>query len=130
MGPAKTPVTIEFGRFSVLPHRRELLAEGRPVALGARAFDMLMMLIDASGGVVSKDTLMDRVWSGRIVEENSLQHQISALRRAFGADQDMIRTVCPGAATSSPVRSARSRLGPMRRQLRGCRNRRPLHPAR
>ena len=93
MDPAKTPVTIEFGRFSVLPHRRELLAEGRPVALGARAFDMLMVLIDASGGVVSKDTLMDRVWSGRIVEENSLQHQISALRRAFGADRDMIRTV-------------------------------------
>jgi hypothetical protein len=43
MDPAKPPVTIGFCRFSVLSHRRELLAEERPVALGARAFDMLLV---------------------------------------------------------------------------------------
>jgi predicted ATPase/DNA-binding winged helix-turn-helix (wHTH) protein len=85
--------SVEFGRYTVEPHRRELLADGRPVKLGGRAFDLLMALIDASGAVVSKDVLLDRVWPGRIVEENRLQNQVSALRRAFGADQDLIRTV-------------------------------------
>src|ERR1700740_1044938 len=93
-GPRVAPPTaIGFGRFRVLPHRRELLAEGRPVELGGRAFDVLMALIEAGGAVVSKNTLMERVWPDRIVEENNLQIQISALRAAFGADRDLIRTV-------------------------------------
>jgi predicted ATPase/DNA-binding winged helix-turn-helix (wHTH) protein len=93
MDPAETPAAIEFGRFSVLPHRRELLAEGRPVEIGGRAFDILMTLIEASGAVVSKKTLMEHVWPNQIVEENSLQTQISALRRAFREDRDLIRTI-------------------------------------
>src|ERR1700693_3130353 len=93
MDPAPAPAAIEFGRFSVLPHRRELLAEGRPLELGGRAFDVLMVLIEASGAVVSKDALMNRVWPNRVIEENSLQAQISALRRAFGADRELIRTI-------------------------------------
>src|SRR6202163_3697310 len=93
MDPAPAPAAIEFSRFSVLPHRRELLAEGRPMELGGRAFDVLMALIEASGAVVSKDALMNHVWPDRIVEENTLQAQISALRRAFGADRDLIRTI-------------------------------------
>jgi predicted ATPase/DNA-binding winged helix-turn-helix (wHTH) protein len=93
MDPAQAPAAIEFGRFSVLLHRRELLAEGQALDLGGRAFDVLMVLIEASGAVVSKDALMNRVWPGRIVEENSLQAQISVLRRAFAADRDLIRTI-------------------------------------
>jgi len=38
-GPHEVPATIEFGRFKVVRHRRELLADGRPVELGGRAFD-------------------------------------------------------------------------------------------
>jgi predicted ATPase/DNA-binding winged helix-turn-helix (wHTH) protein len=93
MDPAQAPAAIEFGRFSILSHRRELLTEGQPLDLGGRAFDILMMLIEASGAVVSKDALMHRAWPDRIVEENSLQAQISALRRAFGAERDLIRTI-------------------------------------
>src|SRR5947208_1526573 len=88
-----TAAAIEFGRFRILPHRRELLAEGRPLDLGGRAFDVLMALIEASGAVVSKDALLKRVWPDRIVEENSLQAQIATLRRAFGAERDLIRTL-------------------------------------
>src|ERR1700757_2841479 len=82
-----------FGRFQVSPHRREFLADGQPVQIGGRAFDVLMALIDAQGSVVSKNALMGRVWPDRIVEENNLQIQISALRAAFGADRDLIRTI-------------------------------------
>src|SRR5258707_3025912 len=93
MDPAQAPAAIEFGRFRVLPHRREVLAEGRPLELGERAFDVLMVLIEAPGAVVSKDTLMERVWPNRSVEENRLQAQISALRKTFAADRDLIRTI-------------------------------------
>src|ERR1700726_3151111 len=93
MDPGDTPAAIDFRRFPVLPHRRELLAEGRPVELGGRAFDVLMALIEASGAVVDKNTLMNRVWPDRIVEDNSLQVQISALRKAFAADRGLIRTI-------------------------------------
>jgi DNA-binding winged helix-turn-helix (wHTH) protein len=54
-------VIVEFGRFRVVPHRRELLADGRPNKLGGRDFDALMALIDATGVVISKDELMSRV---------------------------------------------------------------------
>jgi len=94
MDPAsEAPASLAFGRFRVLPHRRELLADGRPIKLGGRAFDVLMALIEARGAVVGKDALMARVWPNRIVEENSLQAQISALRAAFGAERELIRTV-------------------------------------
>jgi DNA-binding winged helix-turn-helix (wHTH) protein len=92
---SEAAASIAFGRFLLSPDRRELLADGRPVKLGGRAFDVLMALLEARGGVVSKDALMERVWPDRIVEENNLQWQISALRAAFGADRDLIRTV-PG----------------------------------
>src|SRR5260370_12608283 len=85
--------SVSFGRFQVSRHRREFLADGRPVQIGGRAFDVLMALIDAQGSVVSKRALMERVWPDRIVEENNLQIQISALRAAFGADRHLIRTV-------------------------------------
>src|ERR1700744_6117511 len=93
MDTDETPKAIEFGRFRILPLSRELLVEGRPLDLGGRAFDLLMALIEAPGAVVSKDALMSRVWRDRIVEENNLQAQISALRRAFGTDRDLIRTI-------------------------------------
>jgi predicted ATPase/DNA-binding winged helix-turn-helix (wHTH) protein len=90
---SKASAAIEFGRFSILPHRRELRAEGRPVVLGGRAFDVLMALIEAPGAVVSKDALMARVWRNRIVEEGNLQCQISILRKAFAPNRDLIRTI-------------------------------------
>jgi predicted ATPase/DNA-binding winged helix-turn-helix (wHTH) protein len=88
-----TDELIEFGRFKLLPHRRELLADGRLLALKDRAFDVLMVLIEAQGAVVSKDALLESVWTGRVVEENSLHVQIAALRKSLGHDQDLIRTV-------------------------------------
>ena len=84
---------IEFGRFRLLRQRRELLADGVPLELGGRAFDVLIALIDAGGSVLSKDDLMRRVWAGRIVEENNLQVQIAALRKALAGDRDLVRTV-------------------------------------
>jgi predicted ATPase/DNA-binding winged helix-turn-helix (wHTH) protein len=93
MARPEDPVGIEFRRFKVVPHRRELLADGRPVELGGRAFDTLLALLDARGTILSKDALMSRVWPDRVVEENNLAAQISGLRKVLGADRHLIRTV-------------------------------------
>ncbi len=69
---------VEFGRFRLLPHRRELRADGVAVELGSRAFDILMVLIEARGALVSKDEFLSRVWPDTLVEENNLVVQISA----------------------------------------------------
>ena len=90
---AKGPVDVAFGRFLLLPHRRELLADGQATKVGARAFDVLMALIEARGGVVGKDALAARVWPGQIIQDTALQSQVSALRAALGADRDLIRTI-------------------------------------
>jgi predicted ATPase/DNA-binding winged helix-turn-helix (wHTH) protein len=84
---------LAFGRFRALTRQRQLLADGTPVELGSRAFDLLMVLLEARGALVTKDQLLNRVWPGTVVEENNIQVQISALRRVFGEDRNLILTV-------------------------------------
>lgn len=79
--------------FEVRPAQRRVLLQGAPIALGARAFDLLVTLIERRERVVSKDELMALVWPGPIVEENNLSVQISAVRKALG--HETIATV-PG----------------------------------
>ena len=83
---------IEFGRFRILLRRRRLLADGVPVELGTRAFDLLLVLLEADGALVTKSELLSRVWPGMVVSEENLKVQISALRKALGTERDFIRT--------------------------------------
>jgi predicted ATPase/DNA-binding winged helix-turn-helix (wHTH) protein len=83
----------QFGRFRLDPHRRELLAGGAPVAIGSRALDVLIALIEARGELATKDELMSRVWPGTVVEEHNLHFQISTLRKALGPDRGFIKTI-------------------------------------
>lgn len=82
-----------FGRCRVVPRRRELEHDGKVIEIGDRAFELLLTLVNARGSALSKDRLMALVWPGRIVEENTLESQISILRRALGDDRAAIRTV-------------------------------------
>jgi TolB-like protein/DNA-binding winged helix-turn-helix (wHTH) protein len=75
----------QFGRIEVRPAERAVLFDGEPVQIGTRAFDVLMMLIEHRERVVTQEELLDKVWSGLVVENNNLQVQISALRKAIGA---------------------------------------------
>src|ERR1700761_308579 len=105
---------IDFGRYRAFPNLRLLLREEQKVELGPRAFDVLCLLLQAGGAVVSKDDLITQVWAGVTVEENNLQAQISAIRRALGPDRDMISTefargyrlVVPGRATATSPQQA------------------------
>src|SRR5438132_10012985 len=85
--------TVRFGCFEVQPEAQQLLVNGVPAPLGARAFDVLLALIERRDRLVPKDELLDLVWPGLVVEENNLQVQISALRKILG--QEAIATI-PG----------------------------------
>lgn len=74
---------VSIGRFRLDLARRALSRDGTPVPLGSRALEILCVLAGAKGEVVSKDELMDRVWPGSVVEENTIQVHISALRKAL-----------------------------------------------
>ncbi|MGN4225151.1 winged helix-turn-helix domain-containing protein, partial [Burkholderia gladioli] len=95
--PADTPGgrTIAFSRFWLLRDAGLLIADGEIVAIGARPLAILILLIDANGRAVPVATLRDAVWPGLEVDTNTVQSQISALRRALGDDRDLIETV-PG----------------------------------
>jgi DNA-binding winged helix-turn-helix (wHTH) protein len=78
---------VSFGVFELFPPRRLLLKAGRPLPLGSRAFDILNVLIERAGEIVSKDELISRVWPETFVEETNLRVHIAALRKVLFDDQ-------------------------------------------
>ena len=88
----RAEASIEFGRFCILLRRRRLLANDVPVELGSRAFDLLLVLLEADGALVTKEELFNRVWPSIVVSEENLKVQIARLRKALGADRNLIRT--------------------------------------
>jgi len=85
------PDVFAFGPFQLLAARRELLAHGVPVTLGQRAFEILLMLVNRHGQLVTKDELMAEVWPGVVVEENNIQVHVSALRKVLATAGDSER---------------------------------------
>ena len=77
---------VLFGRFELRMAERALLADGQPLSLGSRAYDVLLALVAHRDRVVSKAELLDQAWPGLVVEENNLTVQISALRKVLGPD--------------------------------------------
>src|SRR3982750_194612 len=80
----KQPVrAYTFGNLLLDLREGLLLCEGEPVPLTPKAFETLVMLVENSGHVLSKDELMRKVWPDSFVEENNLSQNISQLRRAL-----------------------------------------------
>ena len=107
---------FRFGRFELCPQPRQLLVDGQPAALGARAFDVLHALIERRERLVTKNELLDIAWRGLVVEENNLQVQISSLRKLLGPQA--IATI-PGrgyrfaAALDGPAEGSRNAAAPL-----------------
>jgi adenylate cyclase len=74
-----------FGEFELRPDERRLARAGQPIALGARAFDLLCHLVEYRDRVVGKGELLDQVWPGLVVEEANLTVHVSTLRKVLGA---------------------------------------------
>lgn len=76
-----------FGPFRLIPRKQLLLEGGEPVKLGARALDLLRVLVERPGELVSKQELIASVWPDTCVEESNLKVQIATLRRALKEDR-------------------------------------------
>src|SRR4051812_8876170 len=84
---------LSFGPFNLFVSERLLTKEAVPVELGARALDILIVLISTPNEVVSKKDLMSRVWPDVTVEEGSLRFHMASLRKALGDGKDGARYI-------------------------------------
>jgi len=93
-GQDRRPV-YKFGAWEIDLARREMRLNGIQAEVGSRAFEIIETLVQSAGELVDKYDLMNRVWPGAVVEENTLQAQISAIRKALGPDRGLLKT-CAG----------------------------------
>ncbi|KXK02872.1 MAG: CadC family transcriptional regulator [Acidobacteria bacterium OLB17] len=85
-----------FGKFSLDPVKCVLWHDGKPVDLPLKQVELLAVLTENSGEVVTKAELLDRVWQDSFVEESNLSRHIYLLRKMFkehGEEETLIKTV-------------------------------------
>src|SRR3712207_5259662 len=113
---AQTREALSFGPFSLVVDERLLTRNGAPVALGARALDLLVALVSRPNEAVAKRDLIARVWPDATVDEGSLRFHVAGLRKALGDGVDGARYIATlagrGYCCVAPVpRSAASHVG-------------------
>ena len=73
-----------FDEFELDLAKRRLMRGGEVVALKPKVFDLLAVLVENNGELLTKDDIFRRVWGDQFVEETNLTVSISAIRRALG----------------------------------------------
>jgi len=89
----QTKTSYEFGPFRVDGRERRLLRNGELVPLTPKVFDILLVFVQNSGHVLSKDEVMKLVWPNTAVEEGNLARNVSTLRKALGESPNSYRYV-------------------------------------
>jgi TolB-like protein/Tfp pilus assembly protein PilF len=84
---------LEFGTFTLDTGERVLRRGGKPVPLTPKTFDILLVLVQQSGRVLTKQEIMERVWPDAVVEESNLARQVSTLRKILGQAGQQIETI-------------------------------------
>lgn len=121
-----------FEQFEIDPTRRQLLKHGSPVALGSRAFELLLFLVRHRGETLSTDAISQEIWPNTHVDKTNLRVHLSAIRKCLEDDTDQPRLITniPGrgyrfndnvsatSKTDSPVAATQC---PKRRCVIGCR---------
>ena len=85
-----------FGKFRLDVHKKVLWHQDQPVDLPLKEIELLCVLTESAGDVVTKNELLERVWSDSFVEESNLSRRVYVLRKTFkdlGENEDLIQTV-------------------------------------
>jgi predicted ATPase/DNA-binding winged helix-turn-helix (wHTH) protein len=120
-----------FGSFQLFPSARALEKAGVPLAVGHRALDILTVLVERAGQVVSHKELISRAWRGLVVDPGNLRVHISGLRKALGDVDDppryianvagqgycFVAPVTRGTCQSAPARAPEYPCGAARQAL-------------
>lgn len=77
----------EFAEFRLEPQTRQLTRNGEPISIRPRHFQLLLLLIENSGRLVSREEIIDRIWADDIVEDGNLTQGIHFLRRLIDDPQ-------------------------------------------
>ena len=102
MSSGAGPASYRFGHCELQPGQQRLLVEGQAVAVGPRALDLLVALVERAGELVSKDELLARVWPKLVVEENNLQVRSRPCARSWARTRSLLfRAVATGSPCSS-----------------------------
>ena len=92
MSPETTRPVYPSGACEIDLGRRELRVHDSPVPVGGRAFEIIEILARSAGGLVTKDELLDRIWPGAVVSENTLHVHANAIRKALGPYRNLLKT--------------------------------------
>ena len=85
---SSVPFEYKFGCFCLRPSEKQLLRDAKPVPLAPKVYDTLLLLLESQGRLLEKSELLNRLWPGSFVEEVSLAHAISQLRKALREGTD------------------------------------------
>lgn len=88
-------LVYEFGKFVLDPKERTLFADGVPIHLPAKQFDILLLLVEHNGHALAKDEMISAIWPNSFVEEGNLAKQIWKLRRIFNTNGDVLIETLP-----------------------------------
>src|SRR5271167_3487872 len=92
MVPGDVQSVYASGQCEIDLARRELRVLGSPVPVGGRAFEIIEVLAQSAGELVTKDELINRIWPGAIVMDNTLRVHTAAVRKALGPHRDLLKT--------------------------------------
>src|SRR5262249_22518174 len=85
---------LRAGQVQIFPERRQCFAAGKPITLTVKEFDLLCELIKARGNVLTRETLMDRVWGYHgEATSRTLDTHVRRLREKLGHDGSSVETV-------------------------------------
>lgn len=93
MSTSETAEGLCFGPYNLRVRERLLIRDGAPVELGARALDILTLLVSRPNEIISKKKLLSHVWPDVTVEEGSLRFHMASLRKALGDGKDGARYI-------------------------------------
>jgi predicted ATPase len=112
LGPADS--AIAFGPFRLHLERHLLLKDDKAVSIGARALEILILLVEHAGELVTKDQLVSRAWPNLVVEESNLRAQVAVLRKTLhgGRRDENYITAVPGRGYRFVAKTSRSDILP------------------
>jgi two-component system, OmpR family, response regulator RegX3 len=93
-GPLQEDAALEVGDVRLDPERHEVFVRGNPVALPLKEFELLQLLLDNAGRVLTRDTLIDRVWGSDYVgDTKTLDVHVKRLRAKVEVDPSKPRSI-------------------------------------
>ena len=84
---------FSFGPFVLIPERQLLLREGTPVRIGARALEILTVLVERWGELLDKQEIISSVWTDTFVDESNLKVNIAAIRKAIDPSESKLSCI-------------------------------------